>query len=469
LVASDLATNLSFINQLSSSLSSDYNHEFKGAKGLQGLQGPQGPQGLQGTSCTMQPLLQTNQQVVPGVMVLKCQNSEIRLSIYQCGNGQIDIEESCDDGNVDSNDGCDYDCKKECGNAILNGLEQCDDGNTINTDSCTNTCKLASCGDGFIQSGEQCDDGNSVNTDRCVNCLAARCGDGFVQEFFESCDNTGCVITLGEECDDGNSINTDGCNNNCAITKPCYPNCPVMNMVFIQSGLFNMGSNALYEQAIHQVTVRDAFYIGKTEVTVGQYRACVNAKQCTMPNDTVSNARCNWTNIAGTKENHPLNCVDWFQAKKFAFWMGGVLTSEAQWEYVSRSQGQAITYPWGNAVPTCQLATFYPVFSNYCVNHPLGGTAPVCSTLTGNTNQGVCDMGGNVAEWVLDENHNTIVGAPINESPWCSDLTCTNTSPSRIYRGGSWNDRSDALRTTARSSNSPYTRSPYIGFRILVY
>src|SRR3989344_5307901 len=59
-----------------------------------------------------------------------------------------------------------------CGNGVVEANEQCDDGNQINTDICTNVCKTAQCGDGFVNTDtEQCDDGNVINGDGCPsNC-----------------------------------------------------------------------------------------------------------------------------------------------------------------------------------------------------------------------------------------------------------------------------------------------------------
>jgi formylglycine-generating enzyme required for sulfatase activity len=228
----------------------------------------------------------------------------------------------------------------------------------------------------------------------------------------------------------------------------------------IQAGSFNMGS-ADYGP-IHPVQIRSNFYVGKTEVTVGQYRACVNAGQCTAPN---TGGSCNWTSNVGAKEAYPVNCVDWNQARTFAKWIGGDLLTEAQWEYVATGQGQAITYPWGNAVPTCQLANFY--YNDYCVNPPNGSTAPVCSTTGGNTTQDVCDMVGNVWEWILDEWHYSYSGAPIDDIGWCSDRGCeSNTSAHRVIRGGSWVNYASYLRSANRFDSSPDIRDGILGFRV---
>ena len=87
-----------------------------------------------------------------------------------------------------------------CGDGIVNGDEFCDDGNDINDDGCRNDC--TACGDGVVNDGETCDDGNTDDLDACGNdCLPNICGDG--------------VVNNGEVCDDGNDIDTDACRNDC--------------------------------------------------------------------------------------------------------------------------------------------------------------------------------------------------------------------------------------------------------------
>ncbi|MBI5505216.1 MAG: DUF4215 domain-containing protein [Deltaproteobacteria bacterium] len=68
----------------------------------------------------------------------------------------------------------------QCGNGRVEEQEACDDGNTVNTDACTNTCRVAICGDGIVQPGlgETCDDGNTLDTDLCTSlCKTVGCGD----------------------------------------------------------------------------------------------------------------------------------------------------------------------------------------------------------------------------------------------------------------------------------------------------
>ncbi len=60
-----------------------------------------------------------------------------------------------------------------CGNGILESNEQCDDGNNLDGDGCSKTCQTV-CGDGKKVGAEECDDGNKVDDDACSNaCIAA--------------------------------------------------------------------------------------------------------------------------------------------------------------------------------------------------------------------------------------------------------------------------------------------------------
>ncbi len=57
----------------------------------------------------------------------------------------------------------------ECGDGNIDLAEECDDGNDINDDGCSNLCLLPICGDGILnQAFEECDDGNDLD-DGCDN------------------------------------------------------------------------------------------------------------------------------------------------------------------------------------------------------------------------------------------------------------------------------------------------------------
>jgi formylglycine-generating enzyme required for sulfatase activity len=220
----------------------------------------------------------------------------------------------------------------------------------------------------------------------------------------------------------------------------------------IEGGTFMMGFDHQVgrEKSSIRVVVRD-FYMSMTEITVGQYRQCVDAGVCSRPTS------CNWSDRIEDKEHHPINCIDWIQARKFARWVGADLPSEAQWEYAARSEGKNIQYPWGNEFPTCDLANF-----DYGCHK---GTVEVCSK-RGNTEQGLCDMAGNVWEWVLDEYHDSYSESSSNDMAWCSDRGCEKNIATRVYRGGGWIDGAYDLKTTFRSSHASDKHYNNLGFRV---
>ncbi len=90
-----------------------------------------------------------------------------------CGNGDIQPGEQCDDGNNANGDGCDSNCRLEvCGNGIVQSGEDCDDENSNNNDGCKNDCTYNVCGDGVLYTGvEQCEDNDDCGAEeRCTGC-----------------------------------------------------------------------------------------------------------------------------------------------------------------------------------------------------------------------------------------------------------------------------------------------------------
>ncbi len=106
---------------------------------------------------------------------------EIDCAPPNCGDGFLDPDEECDDGNRADGDSCEADCRLPfCGNGILDLDEECDDGNEADGDGCTPEC-TRTCGDGVMDPGEECDDGNQLDGDDCrFDCVHPRCEDGIV-------------------------------------------------------------------------------------------------------------------------------------------------------------------------------------------------------------------------------------------------------------------------------------------------
>lgn len=164
-----------------------------------------------------------------------------------CGDGVLNEDESCDDGNTLDGDGCSSDCLcvapgyqctppgepchqvAVCGDGVVVTPEPCDDGNGTNGDGCSDHCKVeegwmcegdpsdctpTTCGDGIREGVEACDDGNVLPFDGCSSVCQAEpdcsgeggctseCGDGLI---------------IDEECDDGNNTDGDGCSSTCVV------------------------------------------------------------------------------------------------------------------------------------------------------------------------------------------------------------------------------------------------------------
>jgi formylglycine-generating enzyme required for sulfatase activity len=93
-----------------------------------------------------------------------------------------------------------------------------------------------------------------------------------------------------------------------------------------------------------------------------------------------------------------------------------------------------------------------------------GGTMPVCSKTAGNTEQGLCDMAGNVYEWMPDEWYGNYFGAPTDGSAWGSSVDGT-----KVIRGGYFGCPgglvSQPLRTRARYYRGAIAYPIEFGFR----
>lgn len=217
--------------------------------------------------------------------------------------------------------------------------------------------------------------------------------------------------------------------------------------VSMPGGRFKMGAKGGDKDSrpVHKVNIK-AFQIAKHEVTSGQYEECVKAGICSKPS------------CEAPGPSHPVVCVDWEQAQAFSKWVGGRLPTEAEWEYAARSAGQEVRFPWGDDEATCERANMnYLNRGNGCTSNT---TAPVCSKPAGDTEQKLCDMAGNVQEWVQDLYHDSYKGAPSDGVAWESSPGVT-----RVVRGGSWMSTDKELMSSFRNSFRPEFRSGETGFR----
>ncbi len=201
----------------------------------------------------------------------------------------------------------------------------------------------------------------------------------------------------------------------------------------------------------HEVSVGD-FELLVSEVTVEQYRFCVDAGICTDPK--TSGVYANWGREG--RDHHPVNKVNWYQASTYCAWVGGRLPTEVEWEYAARSQGQDYEYPWGDEAPSCDHA----VFRNGAAGCGELGSREVCSRPVGHTDQGLCDMAANMGEWVLDGMSTTYEGAPEDGSAWEPEGAIK-----RVLRGGAFGAPAQVHASRYRSGRQAVYHCWGIGFR----
>lgn len=198
----------------------------------------------------------------------------------------------------------------------------------------------------------------------------------------------------------------------------------------------------VFEYPRHKEIIRD-FEMLRTEVTVSQYEACVKAGACWETID--AGPGCNY--VSDNHERQPINCIDWYQAHTFCIWAGARLPTEAEWEYAARSRGRDIEFPWGNEPPDCARAALDEKSTDdgkKSINcgQWKGGTSPVCSRPTGNSEQGICDLIGNVHEWTADWFYPSYDKSKFSSVPKMLDGKTKMETSMRVLRGGGI--RSDA-------------------------
>ncbi len=129
-----------------------------------------------------------------------------------------------------------------------------------------------------------------------------------------------------------------------------------------------------------------AFLMAQREVSVKEYRLCVEMGPCSPPG---SYPGCNWSQAG--REEHPINCVGYTQAQRYARWIGARLPNEREWRRTAGSP-----WPWGTETPSCQRGVLKGSASLCAQGH----TAPSCSRPAGDSLQGICDLIGNLSEWL---------------------------------------------------------------------
>ncbi|MCI5157678.1 MAG: hypothetical protein D3906_04420 [Candidatus Electrothrix sp. AUS1_2] len=219
------------------------------------------------------------------------------------------------------------------------------------------------------------------------------------------------------------------------------------------------------EGPVHKVCV-DGFWLGKYEVTNGQFRRF---------RPRHDSGEYEGKSLNGEKQ--PVVRVSWEDARDYAVWLARQsgqeirLPTEAEWEYAARA-GTSTARFWGDAPDdACRYANVHDQTSkkengfswmNHNCNDGYAVTAPVGSFR--DNAFGLHDMLGNVWEWCADW-YDTGYSEQVGDNP-----QGPATGELRVLRGGSWSDIPDDVRCSIRDRNDPdnrYIRYDFMGFRVV--
>ena len=276
------------------------------------------------------------------------------------------------------------------------------------------------------------------------------------------------------------------------------PDCP--RMVVIPAGEFTMGSPAseagrgVDEGPQRQVSIAQPFALGRSEVTVAEFRRFADesgyrteaerdarAQGCSGfiyadPAAGIPGAQpvTSWRSPGLTQaDSHPVLCVSWNDARAYAQWLSKKtgkryrLPSESEWEYAARAGSVTARY-WGDdPVQACRFANVadqsrfqtwgfgqkHECTDGHYFTAPAGGYSP--------NRFGLYDMLGNAWEWTEDCWNAGYAGAPADGS-----ARLAGDCAQRVGRGGSWSTVPRFARSASRNKNTADHRDNLTGFRL---
>jgi len=231
-----------------------------------------------------------------------------------------------------------------------------------------------------------------------------------------------------------------------------------IEFVLIPPGTFDMGCSPSNQSECypdkdptHTVTLTNAFYLGRYEVTQAQWMATMgsNPSGFQSPSKQVP---------ADQVPNRPVEQVSWDMIPAFVGATGMRLPTEAEWEYAYRAGTTTAFHSMpGDPIGTNddnRLGTIAWFNGNAGFQtHPVG--------LRAGNGYGLHDMSGNVCEWVND----WFDFAYYAESPSVNPPG-PSSGITRVFRGGAWNNPSHLCRSSVRFWDIPSFSFVNLGFRV---
>lgn len=232
---------------------------------------------------------------------------------------------------------------------------------------------------------------------------------------------------------------------------------PITGMTFVRipPGKFMMGTppgedGQLKQGPAHEVEITRPFYMGKYEVTQGEWQQIMGD---------------NPSHFKALGDRFPVENINWHEAQIFIQRLNALnpqyrfaLPTEAQWEYACRA-GTSTPFNTGENLSTAD--------ANYDGRYPYRefpqGRYRDQPTVVGSfpaNDWGLHDMHGNVWEWCEDwfcEYPSEPAKDPLGECE--TDL--------KVIRGGSWYFNAESARSARRYTHNPHDRGFSLGFRLV--
>ena len=256
--------------------------------------------------------------------------------------------------------------------------------------------------------------------------------------------------------------------------------CP--EMVVVPPGTFIMGSpetekNRDKDEGLHKVTIAYSFAVSKGPITWDQWEACARDAMCdgqaieaALRLDREGKPIQDYVDHG--RGSHPVVGVSWWDAQGFVGWLNRKtgkekyrLLTESEFEYAARA-GTTTVYWWGNE-PSHDYANYGkeggPDVGGLAAGRDVweNSTSPICSFPTNAF--GLCDMHGNIYQWIEDCYETNIALLPTDGSAVKSGNCAV-----RGFRSNSFESNSKTLRSANRAFvYAPNTRGRnYLGFRV---
>ena len=227
-----------------------------------------------------------------------------------------------------------------------------------------------------------------------------------------------------------------------------------MKLLLIPAGTFTMGSPASEkdrddDETQHEVTLSKPFYMGRTEVTQGQWKKVMGTEP--------------WKGKSLVEEgdDYPAVYISWDDAVAFCRKLSDMegrtyrLPTEAEWEYACRGGTKAAFSFGGDEADVGKYAWFdgnaWEINEKYA--HRVKQKRP--------NPFGLHDMHGNVWEWCSDW-YDDYPSTPLR------DPQGPDSGSFRVLRGGSWSSVPSSVRCAYRNDFTPEYRYDFFGFRLVL-